>query len=140
MFLLESLVQTSHLLDSSDSFQITRSTGRNNNATDSLAYKENFLSESSSESVEGSGYDAGSATLQKLISKTVIPKEHERASNENSSGSGITLTKTPALTLHNLHSAHDRGDDESNTGTGTPPRAHIILEEALSEGSLITTE
>ncbi|XP_029287144.1 proline-rich transmembrane protein 3 [Cottoperca gobio] len=68
-------------------------------------------------------------------------KDSERVGNENHFGSGATLTTTPALTLH--HSgAHDQRADKVNTSiTGyTPSSVHTIPEEALWEGSHITTE
>lgn len=51
LFSLESSIQTSHSLDNSESVQHTRSTGRNYDIT-SMA---SFYSETSSDSVEGSG-------------------------------------------------------------------------------------
>ncbi|XP_044069768.1 proline-rich transmembrane protein 3-like [Siniperca chuatsi] len=138
---LGSLIQTTHSLDNSDSVRMTRSTRRNNNnAPYSSASGVIFDSESRSDSVEGSGQSVDSMASQKL-NRTVIPKEPERAGNENRSGSGITLTTTPALTLH--HSgAHDQGADKANTSiTGYIHSAvHIISEEALMEGSHITTK
>ncbi|XP_035858510.1 uncharacterized protein LOC116041559 isoform X2 [Sander lucioperca] len=123
---------TSHSLDNSDPDRITRSTGRNNNAPDSLASELIFHSESSSDSAEGRGQSVDSTASQILI----IPKETEQASNESRSGSGIPLTKTPALTLH--HSgARDQGADKADTSvTGyTHSSVHMISEEALLEGS-----
>lgn len=125
---LGSLIQTSHSLDNSDSARMTRSTVRNNNATDVLASEVIFHSES--DSVEGSGHSGGSTALQKPINRTV--------SGENRSGSGITLTATPALTRH--HSgAHDQGADKANSSVTRyiHSSVHIISEEALSH---ITTE
>ncbi|KAI3370083.1 hypothetical protein L3Q82_024867, partial [Scortum barcoo] len=119
---LSSLIQTSHSLDNSDSVRMTRS-ARRNNASDGLAGELIFQSES--DSVEGSGHSGGSTTSHKPISRPV--------SDENSSGSGITLTTKPALTLH--HSgAHEQEAYKANTSiTGyTHSSAHIILEEALS--------
>ncbi|XP_056245812.1 proline-rich transmembrane protein 3-like [Seriola aureovittata] len=138
LFSLGCLIQTSHSLDNSDSVRVTRSTDRNSNATDSLAGEVIFHSESSSDSVEGSGHNVDSVTSQKLINKT---KEHEPASNENHSGSGKTLTTTLELILHHLQ-AHDQGADKANTSiTGhTHSSVHIVSEEAFSEGSHITSE
>ncbi|GAA6215874.1 proline-rich transmembrane protein 3-like [Lates japonicus] len=132
LLLLGSLIQTSHSLDDSDSVQITRSTGRNNKAADSLV-SEVILHDSE----EGSGHYVDSTASQKLINKPVIPKESERASNESRSGPGITLTTTPARTQHHLQ-AHDQGADKANTSiTG---HTHIISEEAFLESSHVTAE
>ncbi|XP_032369115.1 proline-rich transmembrane protein 3 isoform X1 [Etheostoma spectabile] len=128
---------TSRSLDNSDSDQIIRSTGRNNNAPDSLASELIFHSESSSDSVKDRRQSVDSTASQILI----IPKETEQASNESHSGSGIPLTKTPALTLH--HSGtREQGADKANTSiTGyIHSGVHMISEEALLEGSHRTTE
>ncbi|KAG8007786.1 Proline-rich transmembrane protein 3 [Nibea albiflora] len=113
-------------------------TGRNNNAPDSLSTEvrlktEAFHSKSSSGSMEGGRQDVYSTASQKLFNQTAVPKEPERAGNEKRSGSGITLTTTPALSLH--HSGpRDQGADRANTSiTGyTHSSVHIISEEALS--------
>lgn len=79
--------------------------------------------------MEGSGHSGGSAASQKPIDRTV----------SRGNRSGVTLTTTPALTLH--HSgAHDQGADKANTSiTGyTHSSVHIISEEALSH--IITEE
>ncbi|XP_038552708.1 uncharacterized protein LOC119886201 [Micropterus salmoides] len=132
---LGSLIQTSHSLGNSDSVRITRSTHRHSDDPYSLASGVIVHSESHSESVEGSGHNVDSTASQKLINQTVMSKKPDRAGNENRSGSGITLTTTPAPTLH--HSgAHDQGADEANTGY-----THSgVSEEALLEGSHITTK
>lgn len=131
---LGNLLQSSHSLD----YDSLRMTGRNNNAPDSLSTEvrlktEVFHSESSSGSMEGGRQDVYSTASQKLFSQTALPKEPERAGNEKQSGSGITLTTTPALSLH--HSGpRDQGADRANTSiTGyTHSTVHIISEEALS--------
>ncbi|XP_071349867.1 proline-rich transmembrane protein 3-like [Trachinotus anak] len=141
LFSLGTLIQTSHSLDNTDSVRVTRSTGGNNNATDSFAGEVIFHSESSNKSVEGSGLYVDSTTPQKLINNTAISKEPEQASNKNHSGPERTLTATLVLTLQHLL-AHDQGADKANTSsTGdTHSGVHIISEEAFSEGSNITTE
>ncbi|XP_074491733.1 proline-rich transmembrane protein 3 [Sebastes fasciatus] len=113
---LGSLIQISHSLD--NSVRITRSAGS----------ELMFYSEGSSDSVEGSGLSVDSTASQTLV----FPKKSERAGNENHSESGITLTTTPALTLH--HSA-----DKANTSTTgyTHSRVYMISEE---EGSHVMTE
>ncbi|KAM7422623.1 hypothetical protein PAMA_010591 [Pampus argenteus] len=108
--LLWSFVQTSQSLDNSESIRMTRSTGRRNNATD-------ILHSESSDSVEGSGHSVHSMISQNIINRT-LTKEPERASNENRSGFRVTMQDT----------GHNRS------------RVHIISEEALLEGSHITTE
>lgn len=132
---LSSLIQTSHSLDKSDSVRIPRRTSRHSSPAEVI-----FLSESSSDSVEGSGHSVDSTAWQKLIHRTVVLKKPERAGNENRSGSGITLTPTPALTLH--HSgARDRADGANASITGhTHSSVHIISEKAPLEGSHIATE
>ncbi|KAM7402138.1 hypothetical protein PAMP_017403 [Pampus punctatissimus] len=128
--LLWSCIQTSQSLDNSDSVRITRSTGRSNNAPD-------ILHSESSDSVEGSGRSVHSMISQNIINRT-LTKEPERASNENRSGFRVTMSE---LTLPHL-GAHDQGTDRVNTSsTGhNHSRVHIISEEALLEGSHITTE
>lgn len=135
---LGSLIQTSHLVDNSDSVQITQNADRNINATDSFS-SVIFHSVSGSEAAEGSGHSVVSRTSK--INNTVIPKESERASTVNSPESGVTLTTTPDRTLYHLK-AHDQKADEANTSiTGhTHSGVHLISGEALLEGSHITTE
>ncbi|XP_026202832.1 uncharacterized protein LOC113153424 [Anabas testudineus] len=130
---LGSLIQTSHSLDNSDSVR------RNANSTDNLSKDIIFHSVSGSDSAEGSGHSVDSRTSQ--INKTVIQKDSEQASIENSSESGVTLTTTAALTPYHLQ-AHDQKADEANTSiTGhTHSSVHLISEEALLDGSHITTE
>lgn len=110
------LIQNSHSLDNSDSVRKTRSTGKSDSAPDSLSSEVIFHSESSRDSLEGSGQSADSVdrtASQTLINRTVIPKEPEPAGNEKHSGSGISLTTTPALSLHQS-GAHDQVADRSN--------------------------
>lgn len=135
---LGSLLQTSHSLDS-DSLRMTQRTGRNNNAPDSLSTEvrlktEAFLSKSSSGSMEGGRQDVYSTASQKLLNQTAVPKEPERADNEKQSGSGITLTTTPALSLHHSGPRDPEGADKANTSiTGyTHSSVHIISEKPLS--------
>lgn len=134
---LGSLIQTSHLLDNSDSVRMTQSTDRNINAMDSLRREVIFHSVRASDSAEGSGDTVHNRTSQ--INKTVIPKESEQASTENRSG--VTLTTTPALTLHHLQ-AHDQEADKGDTSIKGHAQSsvHLISEEALLEGSHTTTE
>nr|XP_046241220.1 uncharacterized protein LOC124057127 [Scatophagus argus] len=123
---LGSLIQTTQSLDNYDSVRTTRRTAKNNTAPDRFSSEAVFHSESSSDSLEGSGVD-GTAS-QKLIYPTVIPEEPKRAANKRLSGSGITLTTTPALTLHQSE-AHR--PNASITGYAHSS-VHIISEEALS--------
>ncbi|XP_076604965.1 proline-rich transmembrane protein 3 [Chaetodon auriga] len=130
---LGSLNQTSRSLDNSDSAKMTQSTGRNNNAPDSLSSEVIFHSAGSSDSLEGSGESVNSAATQKIINRAVIPKQPRQAGNEKRSGPGITLTTTPALSPH-LSEDHDQAADRANTSiTGsTHSSVHMISEEALS--------
>lgn len=136
---LGSLIQTSHLLDNSDSVRITQNADRNINATDSFNSDVIFHSVSSSEAAEGSGQSVDSRTSQ--INNTVIPKESEQASTENSSESGVTLTTTPDPTLYHLKALDQKADKANTSITGhTRSGVHFISEEALLEGSHISTE
>lgn len=130
---LWSLIQTSQALDNSDSIRMTRSTGRSNNATDIL-YSER------SDSVEGSGDTVDSMISQKILNQTVLTKEPERADNENHSRFRVTLA-TSEFSLPHL-GAHDQGADKAQASSKGHAHSsvHIISEEALLEGSHITTE
>ncbi|XP_078028533.1 proline-rich transmembrane protein 3 [Epinephelus lanceolatus] len=134
---LGNLIQTPHSLHHSDSVRITRGTGRDNKAPDSLASGLILHSQSSGDSVEGSGQSVESTASQTLI----IPKKSERVGSENRSGSGITLTTTPALTPHHSR-AQGRETDKANMSiTGfTHSSVHMISEEALLDGSHVMTE
>lgn len=139
-FSLGSFVQSAHLLDDTKSVRITRSTGRNNNATGGLTSEAIFHPVASSDSAEGSGHSVDSRTSQRLINKTGGLTAPKRGRNKNGSVARITLP-TPALTLHHLQ-ANDQEADEANTSvTGhTQSRQHPLPEEAFLESSHITTE
>lgn len=135
---LGSLIQTSRLQDNSDSVQINQNADKNIDATDSLSREVTFHSVSGSDVAEGSAHSVDSRTSQ--INNTVIPKESERASTENTSESGVTLTTTPDRTLYHLK-AHDQEADEANTSiTGHAHASVLISEDALLEGSHTSTE
>nr|XP_008280933.1 PREDICTED: uncharacterized protein LOC103357943 [Stegastes partitus] len=117
---------------------MTESSGRNNSGLDIPASEVIFHSESSE---EGSGHGADTAAAQGLVNKTITPEEPERASSENPSGSGITLTTRPGPTLH--HSgAHEQGADKANSSiTGySHSSVHRLSEEALLDDGHITNE
>lgn len=99
---LGSLIQASHSLDYLDSVQVTHSTGRNNNAQDRLSSEVISHSRSSMES-SASGQSADSKALQTLVNRTITSKEPEPVGNEMYFLSGITLTKTLALSLQQEH-------------------------------------
>ncbi|XP_026162304.1 uncharacterized protein LOC113130151 [Mastacembelus armatus] len=129
---LGSLIQTSHLLNNSESARITQSTS-GNNVSNSLASEEIFHSVSSSDSMEGSGSDADSLITPRLINQTVISKEPKQASKENLPGSGIPLTP---LTLHHSQ-AHDQRAEKDNTSIR---HVDIVSEEVFLEGRHLTAE
>lgn len=81
--------------------------------------------------VEGSG--AHISSTQRLIQRTVTPKEPQRASHEKRPGPGITLTTTPARTLNHSEARHQGADRANISITGyTHPGVHIISEEVVS--------
>ncbi|TKS71814.1 Proline-rich transmembrane protein 3 [Collichthys lucidus] len=129
---LGSLLQTSGSLDS-DSLRMTQRTGRNNNAPDSLSTEVRLKTEAFL-SVEGGRQDVSSTASQRLLNQTAVPKEPERAGNEKQSGSGITLTTTPALSLHHSGPRDPKGADKANTSiTGyTHSSVHIISESHIT--------
>ncbi|KAM4740646.1 proline-rich transmembrane protein 3 [Anableps anableps] len=114
-----SLTQTLHSLAASDVVEVSQSTGGNNGRLKNVASKDTFRSESFA---EGSGHTADSLTVLELSNKTAIRKEPERVSNENHSGTGITLTTRPALSVYSS-GAHNQGADktkDSITGYAHP--------------------
>lgn len=106
--------QASHSMDYLDSVQVTHSTGRNNNAQDRLSTEVISHSRSSRES-SASGQSADSKASQMLINRTIASKEPEPVGNEMYFWSGITLTKTLALSVQQEHvQTHIPGADQSS--------------------------
>lgn len=99
--------------------------------SDILANELIFPSDSNCYSVEGSGHSVDSTASQ-----TLIPEESERASNEDRSWSGVTLTLVRAV----HHSGpQDQGVDKVNTWI-TRHNLSIVRTISEEEGSRITTE
>lgn len=130
---LGNLIQSSHSLDHYDSVHVTGSTDQDNNARDSLAGDVIFYPESTSHSVDDSGYDVDSIQSQKVTSKTLISKE--QSSNKSLSGPGRTLTAALELALYHLQALEDQGTDKSNTSITEHMHTsvHIVTERSHTE-------
>lgn len=115
-----SLIQSTHVLDNSDSILTTQSAGSLNR--DVILHSVRV-----GDTAEGSGDTVDTRASQ--ISKTAVPKP---AGTENTSG----LTSTTAAPLHHSH-AHDQESDkgDSSVAGGAESSARLFPEEALLEGS-----
>lgn len=128
---LGSLTQTLDSVAASDTVAIPLSTGGNTDRLKNVAGRDAFGSESL---VEGSGQTADILTLLELSNEeTAVQKESERPRNENHSGTGITLSTRPALSVYSS-GAHNQGADKSKDSVAGSERSTVFSEDAPLDG------
>ncbi|XP_027857743.1 proline-rich transmembrane protein 3 [Xiphophorus couchianus] len=128
---LGSLTQTLDSVAPSDTVEIPQSAGGNTDRLKNVAGRDTFGSESL---VEGSGQTADILTLLELSNEeTAVRKESERLRNANHSGTGITLTTRPALSVYSS-GAHNQGADKTKGSVTGSERSTVFSEDASFDG------
>ncbi|XP_036007118.1 proline-rich transmembrane protein 3-like [Fundulus heteroclitus] len=78
--------------------------------------------------LEGSGLTAESTTVLELSNETAIRKESKRGGNENLSGTEITLSTRPALSVYSS-GAHNQGADKAKDSVTGHARSTVISKD-----------